>query len=95
MAKVTGPLSYHIELGDGCVVRRHVDAVCARRDSADPSPLLCPRMTYTFQPKLPHLHLLLYLQLNYIRIPTTMDIDFQLPPVSEGEVSVHYLNSEH
>ena len=27
VAKVTGPLSYHIELGDGRVVRRHVDAV--------------------------------------------------------------------
>ena len=39
VTKVTGPLSYHIELGDGRVVRRHVDAVRARRDSADPSPL--------------------------------------------------------
>ena len=39
MTKVTGPLSYHIELGDGRVVRRHVDAVRERRDSADLSPL--------------------------------------------------------
>ena len=39
MAKVTGPLSYHIELRDRRVVRRHVDAVHARWDSADPSPL--------------------------------------------------------
>ena len=39
VAKVTGPLSYHIELGDGHVVCRHVDAVRARRDSADPLPL--------------------------------------------------------
>ena len=39
MAKVTGPLSYHIELGDGRVVRRHVDAVRAWWDSADFSPL--------------------------------------------------------
>ena len=39
MTKVTGPLSYHIELGDGRVVRRHVDAVRAQWDSADPSHL--------------------------------------------------------
>ena len=39
VVKVTGPLSYHIELDDGRVVRRHVDAVRARCDSADPSPL--------------------------------------------------------
>ena len=39
MVNVTGPLSYHIELDDGRVVRRHVDAVRARCDSADPSPL--------------------------------------------------------
>ena len=36
VAKVTGPLSYHIELGDGRIIRRHVDAVGAQRDSADP-----------------------------------------------------------
>ena len=39
VAKVTGPLSYHIELNDGRVVHRHVDAVRARQDSADPLPL--------------------------------------------------------
>ena len=39
VAKVTGPLSYHIELGDGRIVHRHVDAVCPRLDSADPLPL--------------------------------------------------------
>ena len=38
VAKVTGPLSYHIELGDGHV-RRHVDAVRAQQDSADLSAL--------------------------------------------------------
>ena len=31
VVKVTGPLSYHIELLSGQVVRRHVDAICARR----------------------------------------------------------------
>ena len=39
VAKVTGPLSYHIELGNRRVVDRHMDAVCARWDTADPSPL--------------------------------------------------------
>ena len=39
VAKVTGPLSYHIELGDGRVVRRHVDTVHVWWDNADPSPL--------------------------------------------------------
>ena len=39
VVKVTGSLSYHIELGDRHVVRRHVDTVRARWDSADPSPL--------------------------------------------------------
>ena len=86
MAKIAGPLSYHIELGDGRVVRRHVDAVRARWDSADPSvwmTLPCPRMTYTFQPEFSHLHLLQYVQylrnivqLDHIHVPTTMDIDF-------------------
>lgn len=28
--KVTGPLSYHIQLGDGRVIRRHVDSVRSR-----------------------------------------------------------------
>ena len=27
ITKVTGPLSYHIELDTGCIVRRHVDAI--------------------------------------------------------------------
>ena len=40
VAKVTGPLTYHIELGDGRIIRRHVDAVRARWDSADPLPLM-------------------------------------------------------
>ncbi len=31
VTKVTGPLSYHVELESGCVVRRHVDAI-RRRD---------------------------------------------------------------
>jgi hypothetical protein len=31
VTKVTGPLSYHVELQSGCIVRRHVDAV-RRRD---------------------------------------------------------------
>ena len=39
VVKVSGPLSYHIELRDGRVVRRHVDAVRSRKLTAPPSPL--------------------------------------------------------
>ena len=39
VVKVTGPLSYHIKLMDGGIVRRHVDAVRTRETSIDPTPL--------------------------------------------------------
>ena len=39
VVKVSGPLSYHIELRDGRVVRRHVDAVRSRKLTAPSSPL--------------------------------------------------------
>lgn len=38
VTKVTGPLSYHIELEDGRVVRRHVDAVRTRDNVSTNSP---------------------------------------------------------
>ena len=37
--KVTGPLSYHVELEDSRVVRRHVDAVRTRSAHAGFEPL--------------------------------------------------------
>ena len=104
VAKVTGPLSYHIELGDGRVVRRHVDAVHTLGGTVQIPCLwmilLCPRMTCTSQPEFPHSWYLQYLwyvvQLDHVHAPTIMDIDFQLSPISEGgSVIVHYLNSEH
>ena len=39
VVKITGPLSYHIKLMDGGIVRRHVDAVRTREKSIDPTPL--------------------------------------------------------
>ena len=36
IVKVTGPLSYHVQLQDGSTVRRHVDDI-RRRDSAEQS----------------------------------------------------------
>ena len=33
--KVTGPLSYHIQLSDGHVIRRHVDSVRSRSSQSD------------------------------------------------------------
>ena len=39
IAKVTGPLSYWIKLGNGHVVRRHVDAVRSRKANVEPSTL--------------------------------------------------------
>ena len=39
IVRVTGPLSYHVELRDGRIVRRHVDAVRTRHVNTDPSPL--------------------------------------------------------
>ena len=39
IVKVTGPLSYHVELGDSRVVRRHVDAVRTRSAHAGFEPL--------------------------------------------------------
>ena len=35
--EVRGPLSYHVELNDGRIVRRHVDAVCARSAAVHPN----------------------------------------------------------
>ena len=48
--KVTGPLSYQVELESGLVVRRHVDSVRSRRpnttvelrDSGQVDPLILP-----------------------------------------------------
>ena len=39
IAKVTGPLSYWIKLGNGHVVRRHVNAVRSRKAKVEPSTL--------------------------------------------------------
>ena len=38
VTKVTGPLSYHVELSSGCVVRRHVDAIRRRNLPVEPTP---------------------------------------------------------
>ena len=35
IVKVTGPLSYHVKLSDGSVVRRHVDTVRTRQLNID------------------------------------------------------------
>ena len=106
VAKVTGPLSYHIELSDRRIIRRHVDAVRVRRDSADPSPpndsplpqddLYLPTRAPPPAPSVVLPVPLVRCSTHHVRIPTTMDIDFRLPPISErGSVIVHYLNSEH
>ena len=39
IVRITGPLSYHVELCDGRVIRRHVNAVCTRHVITDSSPL--------------------------------------------------------
>ena len=39
IVKVTGPLSCHVKLNDGSVIRRHVDAVCTCQPITDSPPL--------------------------------------------------------
>ena len=85
VAKVTGPLSYHIEPGDGCVVRRHVDAVRVQWDSADSSLLNdfpLPQDDLYLPTQVSHPHLLRYrqylqyiVQLDHVHAPTIY-IDF-------------------
>ena len=59
VTKVTGPLSYHVELLDGTIVRKHVDHLCSRdtnhtateQTATTPrAPLAGPPVPYTCTP---------------------------------------------
>ena len=53
--KVTGPLSYHVQLCDGHAVCRHVDAICKRHNHQDPVQHIPTSSTENlYQPATPH-----------------------------------------